>query len=269
MIHDTAAPLHDRYARLKEEATLLAGDLLDIPRRAVLLYHLYRDSGGNHDFPLMAAHGALWGYSYFEVGGALGRLIGRRYFYDPKERAYRLGLLNEYAEAFRRVNRQVCIDTWTNYHFVKEYGRAPGAEQIVPAPLLDALNRVHDARRSVQRLPPTARRLVFEQSFRCEQEVTVAPAVRAAVDAFDCRIMRALSLKPLVRFAYFPGREFLFFRDFADKAERIAKGMYAYELAERVSWEHVQQTLADYGIVPPRHLAAPDVALGELGYRPA
>src|SRR5258708_1613449 len=162
-----------RYDEMRVEATRLAGDLLDIPRRVSLLYNLYLDSGRNHAFSQIAAHGALWAFRYFEVGGSLGRLIGRRYFYNATERALRLGLLHEFAEGFRRVNRQVCIDTYANYHFAAQYGHLAAAAGIVPASLLDALNRVHFARKSRAALSAAEKRRVFEQSFLCEQEVTV------------------------------------------------------------------------------------------------
>ena len=123
--------LQDRYDAIKAEATLLAGGLLDIPRRALVLYNLYLDSGRNHHFSLIATHGALWASGYFESGGSLGRLIARRYFYNPDEKAYRLGLLRQFAEDFRQVNRQVCIDTYANYHFTRRFGREPGAEVII------------------------------------------------------------------------------------------------------------------------------------------
>ena len=44
------ARLRERYDELKAEATLLAGDLLDIPRRALILHNMYLDSGRNHTF---------------------------------------------------------------------------------------------------------------------------------------------------------------------------------------------------------------------------
>jgi hypothetical protein len=255
--------LRARYEELKAEATLLAGDLLDIPRRVVILNHVYLDSGRNHTFSLIAAHGALWAFGYFEVGGSLGRFIARRYYYDPAERAYRLGLLREFAEAFRRVNRQVCIDSYTNYQFTKQYGHRPGAEEVVPGPLLDALNRVHDARGHRRELS-AERRDVFEQSFRCEQEVTVAPGVRDAVRGFQCRIMRFLCLHPVVRFAYFPRFRALLFRDFASKDERIAKGMRAFDLAERAGWPDVSRALQEYGVMDPRQLDAPESRFLEI-----
>ncbi len=250
--------LQARYAELQAEATLLAGDLLDIPRRVVILNRLYFDSGRNHTFSLLAAHGALWAYGYFEAGGSLGRFIARRYYYDPTERAYRLGLLREFAEAFRQVNRKVCIDSYANYEFTKRYGHLPGAEAVVTAPLLDALNRVHDASGRQRALSAAERRVVFEQSFHCEQEITVAPGVRDAVQGFQCRILRFLCLHPIVRFAYFPRFQALLFRDFADKNDRIAKGMRAFDLAERVGWSHVSRALQEYGVMAPGQLDSPE-----------
>jgi hypothetical protein len=256
--------LTERYAELKEEATDLAGGLEEIPRRVVILDRLYRDSGGNHVFSLIAAHGALWASRYFEVGGALGRFIARRYFYSPKERAYRLGLLDEFARGFRKVNRQVCIDTYANYQFVKDHGQAPGVDQILPPTLLDALHRIHEARCSGRRLTPAETRRCFEQSFRCEQEVTVAPGVKEAVSGFQCRIMKALCLRPFVRFAYFPWFRFLFFRDFSDQDERIAQGMRAFDLAERAGWTRVRKAMHHYGIMPARFFDAPDHCFAEI-----
>jgi hypothetical protein len=256
--------LQAKYDAIKAGATALAGDLLDIPRRVIILSNLYLDSGGNHVFPQIAAHGALWALGYFEVGGSLGRLIARRYFYNPEERAMRLGLLQDFAEAFRRVNRLVCIDSYTNYTFTKEFGEAPGAAEVIPPPLLDALNRVHAARRAGRSLDAAEKRHVFEQSFHCEQEVTVAPGVQAAVAAFECRVMKFLCLRPLVRFAYFPRCRYLFFRNFSDKAERIEKGMRAYAHAERAGWDHVGQALRVYGRMPARFFAAPADCLADI-----
>jgi hypothetical protein len=258
------ATLQSRYDALKAEATLLAGDLLDIPRRALILHNLYLDSGRNHYFSMIAAHGALWASGYFEAGGSLGRLIARRYFYDPDERAYRLGLLREFAEEFRKVNRQVAIDTYANYHFTRRFGREPGVEGLITPPLLDALNRVHHAREAGKVLPPEEARRAFEQSFLCEQEITVAPGVQVAVQGFECKVMRFLCLRPLVRFAYFPGFRYLWFRNFADKDERIDRGLRAYDLAARAGWPRVERSLRYYGVMPTRLLDEPERSLAEV-----
>ena len=94
--------------------------------------------------------------------------------------------------------------------------------------------------------------------------MTVAPGVQAAVRGFECKILRFLCLRPLVRFAYFPRFHYLFFRNFADKDERIARGMHAFELAQRAGWPRVAQALGDYGVMPPRLLDEPERALADL-----
>lgn len=245
------------YARLKTEAEQMAGDLLDIRRRAAILHNIYLESGENHVFPQIAAHGALWAYRYFEVGGKLGQTIAYRYFYNRDERAYRLGLLNSFAEGFRRVNRLVCIDTYTNFHFTREHGEQAGAEEVVHPELLDALNRVHAAKRAERALTEDEKQGVFQASFKWEQEITVAPGVAEAVAGFDCPILRGLCLKPLVRFAYFPALKYIFFRDFSSKEERIAKGFKAYDLARRGGWSRVVNTMKSYRLLPAEFFAAP------------
>ncbi len=256
--------LQTAYAAQKQEATRLAGDLLDIPRRGILLDTMYRDSGGNHVFPQLAAHGALWAYRFFEVGGRLGRMIAYRYFYHAKERAYRLGLLDQFAEGFRQVNRQVFIDTWTNYHFAAQYGQESGADQIIQPSLLQALNQVHDARVSQASLSEAQKRAVFEQSFHWEQELTVAPGVQQAIEHFDCPIMIALCTKPIVRFAYFPRMKYMWFKNFADKQERIDKGMRAADLAFRVGWDAVRTSLKSYRLLPAEYWSSPQVVAARL-----
>jgi hypothetical protein len=260
-----AAALTEAYGRIKVEVTELAGGLEDIPRRAALLHGLYLDSGGNHAFPQIAAHGALWAFGFFEVGGSLGRFIARRYFYNARSRAYRLGILNDFAEDFRRVNRQVCIDTLTNYHFARQHGREPEAVKVVPGELLRALNLIHQARQAGQRLSEDEKREVFRTSFYWEQELTVAPGVLAAVDKFQCRVMRFLCLHPVVRFAYFPRWRYLFFRNFADTHERIAKGLRAYDHARRGGWPHVVGTMKRYGVMPAEFFRDPAAYVRGLG----
>ncbi|TWU02991.1 hypothetical protein [Stieleria varia] len=248
--HLESHDLQQRYDAFKAEGEVLAGGLLEIPRRVSILTHMYADSGRNHAFTQIAAHGALWGLAYFESGGTLGRLVAKRYFYNRREKAFRLGILREFSEAFRVVNRQVCIDSYANYYFTKHFGDSPDAETVVPAALLDALNRVHHASRNELQLTSEEKRDVFEQSFRNEQEVTVAPGVAAAIAAFDCPIMAWLCLHPIVRFSYFPALKWFYFRDFANTEERIERGLQAYALAQRSGWDRVFDSMRYYGQMP-------------------
>ena len=245
------------YSEIQAEATLLAGDLLDIPQRAAVLNEIYLDSGRNHTFPQIAVHGALWAYSFFEVGGRLGRLIARRYFYSSKERAYRLGILQTFAEDFRRINRLVCIDTYTNYHFSKRFGRESGADQLIHPDLLAELNRVHEYCAADRTMSPDEKQEVFRQSFIWEQELTVAPGVKNAIEAFDCPFMRGLCTKPIVRFSFFPRWRFLWFRNFYNKDERINKGLQTYDYARSAGWDQVAESTRKYGLLSEAALTNP------------
>lgn len=64
-----------RFCAFQAEAKVLAGGLTDLAQRAMVYHHLYRVSNGNHVFPLIAAHGALWAGGYFRYGLRLGRII--------------------------------------------------------------------------------------------------------------------------------------------------------------------------------------------------
>ncbi|HKB34897.1 MAG TPA: hypothetical protein VKD72_00490, partial [Gemmataceae bacterium] len=130
-----------------------------------------------------------------------------------------------------------------------------------------ALNCVHAARRAGRELSAAEKKQVFEQSFLCEQEVTVAPGVEAAVGGFDCPILKFLCLRPLVRFAFFPNWQYLFFRNFADKQERIEKGLLAYDYAERGGWSHVHDALRRYGRMPAPFFESPEKFMEEVRRR--
>ena len=71
--------LADEFAALTREAERLAGGLRDLAQRATVYHHLFRASGGNHIFPLIAAHGALWAGGYFRFGQRLATALAWQY----------------------------------------------------------------------------------------------------------------------------------------------------------------------------------------------
>jgi hypothetical protein len=252
------ATLEQAYTAVRQQATRLAGRPEDIVQRAAVHHGIFLDSRGNHAFPQIALHGALWANGFFETGGRVGTLIGYRYFYSEPERRLRMAMLDRLAAGFKRVNRAVFIDTYTNYHFSRRFGREPLAARFVQPELLDALNGMHAATAAGTKLGAEAKRSLYERALLWEQEVTVAPGVAEEIAAFTCPILTALCLKPIVRFAYFPWDAYLFFRDFADRHERIEKAMRSYDLAERAGWERVVATMRAYGVLPPAFFRAPD-----------
>ena len=240
------------YERIREDGVRLAGGPGDIPQRVAILHSIFVDSGGNHTFPEVALHGALWAYGFYERRGAVSRMINYRYFYDREERARRSYMLFEFSQGFKRANRSVFIDTYTNYLFSKHFGEADGADELLLPELLEALSRVHHARRTGRMLPAAERSAVFEKALLFEQERTVGPMVREEVSKFDCPVLTKLVLRPLVRFAYFPRTTMMLFRDFGDADERIEKAIRSYELAERTGWPAVAEAIRYQGVLPKR-----------------
>ncbi|MET7246436.1 hypothetical protein ABZT49_24065 [Methylobacterium sp. EM32] len=244
------------YAAARHEAEVMAGASRDLVQRAVVYHHLFRHSGGNHAFPLLAAHGALWAGGYFAWGKRIGLGLSLAALHRPAYRRARLAALAAFAEAFREISRQVCVEVYATYRFTLAHGETAGTDTYVDPLLLDALNRCHRAVRRMRALGPAERAHLFEAFFRWEQCAVVAPSVAAAVDGFTWDFVRRLALCPSIRFAYMPHRETLHFANFADTDERIEKGLRAYAVAEAVGWDAVEARLSRYGALPADFLAA-------------
>ena len=105
------AELATEHERIRAEAVRLAEGAGDIPGRVALLHSIFVDSGGNHAFPEVALHGALWAYGFYERRGAVSRAIAYRYFYDREEKARRAYMLFEFSQGFKQANRSVFVDT--------------------------------------------------------------------------------------------------------------------------------------------------------------
>lgn len=258
-------PLEDEFASIENEATRLAGGLSDLAQRATVYHHVFHHSGGNHVFPLIAAHGALWARGYFQFGMKLGWLLSLPHAVRPARRAAMLRSLTRFADAFREVNRRVCVDTFTHYHFTARFGQRAEAEAFVPADLLQALNLVHAARRAGRSLTDDQRRHVFHTFLVNEQHTVVGPSVQKAVAAFDWPLLRFIALRPLIRFAYFPLSSPILFRNFGDVVERVCNGLRAFDTGARVGWLRVEAALADYNILPKEFFAGgPGTPFAEL-----
>ncbi len=240
------ASFHD----LQQEATLLAGSLSNLEQRATTYHHLYRDSGGNHIFPLIASHGALWAKGYFQFGAKLGRILSLQYFFDSDKRQRQLESLAAFADAFREINRLVCVDTYTNYHLVKRFGETPELLEVLSPEILTALGRVHWARKNGQQLAETEKRSVFRAHFLNEQNNVVGPSVKDAMAAIDWNLIEMIAIRPMVRFSYFSVQKTFWFRNFTNREERINKGMKAFDIGSQFGWEDVEAKLAEYQTLP-------------------
>ncbi|PQO38734.1 hypothetical protein C5Y96_02305 [Blastopirellula marina] len=251
----TFAQLKRTYDAFHAEAVRLAGTTRQLSQRAATYHHVYEDSGRNHIFPLIAAHGALWARGYFAFGMNLGKLLSCQYCLASAQRRQKLDALEAFAEAFREVNRRVCVQIYTTYHFTKLYGDHPDTEKLVDPHLLAALKCVHTANRNGEQLTDQAKRDIFETHFLNEQETVVGPRIETAVDQFDWPLMKSLALMPAVRFAYFPIGYWLQFWKFDRKEERIHHGLKAFDIAAQMGWKHTEATLDRYAILPEEFFA--------------
>lgn len=240
------------YHELRRVGYSLAGGLNDLSQRASVYYHLYEDSEGRNIFPLMAAHGALWAKGYFQKGMLAGKVLSLQYIYSPKQLMEKYKSLIDFANAFRDINRRVCAEAYCVYHFTKKYGQTKFAEQVIPKNLLFALNLCHYSQRTGEPMNSVERRTLFEEFFLWEQESIVAPSVEKAVEHFNWPSVKWLAMKPKIEFAYFGKGIVLQFNDFSLKAERIEKGLEAYELAEQVGYEAVEHAISHYKIMPKK-----------------
>ena len=259
--------LRHHYQRLHHEATRLAGGLNDLAQRAAVYHHLYEHSGGNHAFPLIAAHGALWARGYFRLGMRLGWIWSLTDLASPERRRLRLEKLAGFADAFREINRRVCIETYTSYQFTAQFGTHAQAGELIDPTLNEALGRLHFARQRGQELPDADKRIVFEAFFRHEQAHVVGPRIAEAIAEFDWPGLRAIALRPMIRFAYFPWRRLLLFRDFSRIDERINNGLQAFAIAAEVGWARVENGLRRYDILSPAFFQNPIAHFARLRAR--
>jgi hypothetical protein len=261
--------LQSVYQALQAEATALAGGLADLAQRATVYHHVFRASQGNHAFPLIAAHGALWAGGYFQFGMRLGRWLAWQYAYSGTRRRRQLERLADFRDALREINRRVCVDTYVSFYLTCGYGRHPQIDRFVPANLLDALHRVHRACRHGRALNEAERRRVFEAHFLHEQETVVGQSLERATAEFAWPLVKFLALRPRVRFAYLPDSRPIVFTNFADKQQRIANGLRAFDAASHAGWPRVERALADYGLLPQAYLRAADARFAALRRRVA
>lgn len=256
--------LEQSRQQLQQEARQLAGELGDLCQRATVYHQLYHASGGNHIFPLIAAHGALWAGGYFRFGRAMAQLLSLQYALRPRFRREQLARLTEFENALKDINRRVCVDTWVNFHLTREYGTGSDVRQFMDDSLADALALVHAANDSGTPLSDARKREVFRAHFLHEQQHVVSDAVAEALANLQWPLVRTFALRPPVRFSYLPAGERLWFRNFADRQERIANGLKAFDLAAAAGWKQVEAALADYRVLPEAVLTSPAAHFASL-----
>ncbi len=247
-----AQDLQADFARIRVQATALAGGTDDLERRANLYRQIYRHSAGLHGFPLLAAHGSLWARGYFRMARQAASVLSLAHAFAQHERQRLMAEVDTLIEALRDINRRVFLEIYATYQFTSVWGETAGAETIIDPVLLDGMNRCHAARRQARSISSQERRALFEAFIRWEQTHVVAAPVEAAVAAFQWPMVKALAMRPRVSFTYIPIWQQLQFVNFASKDERISRGLDAFDIAERVGWDQAELALDCYRREPDR-----------------
>ncbi len=260
----TQSQLRQAFDALHREGTILAGGLGELSQRATVYRQIFRDSGRNHIFPLIAAHGALWARGYFQFGFKIAAALVWQYFASPAKRRQQFAALATFADAFRDINRRVCIDTYTNFHFTARHGAEDGAVAFVSGDLLAALRELHATRHSGGALDPHQQQTLFSAHFLNEQQHVVGPCIAAAVAAFDWPLLKWIALRPIIHFAFFPYHTQLWFQDFSDREQRIVNGLKAFQIGQQVGWDEVEDALRNYRLLPTRFFTQPEMNFAEM-----
>jgi len=245
--------LAEDHARISQHGLSLAGGVDDLAQRALVYLYLFRRSSGNHTFPLLAAHGALWASGHFKRGMWVSKFCARAQLLTKAQRTRRLAEVAAFATAMKDINRRVCVETYTAFEMTGLHGDKSALADFVPERLISALNTCHAASRTASGLSKVEKRKLFEAFFRWEQELIVGPAVEAAVLNMNWPLVRPLVLRPPIGFSYFGPLTWLWFKSFDSKTERVQRGLEAYSIAERRGWDHVESCLRHYPGMPVQY----------------
>lgn len=242
-----------QYQQLCHEAENLVGAADDLKRRAIVYHHLYKDSYGNHVFPLLAAHGVLWGDKYMRYGEWLGNISAYKYVFCKGGREKKVQALQSFLHAFREINRQVCVGAYATYYLTKQYPNEPDVQQFISSEMAQYLNRCHEAAQEKNSFEIEEKKALYSSFFHWEQKAIVGSDVLSAEREFEWACMKFFSLRPIVNFSYFPFYRKLAFCNFINAEERVQNGMKAFDIANKVGWGRVEEGLRAYRLLDKKY----------------
>lgn len=255
--------IEETYLRYREIGKQLAGETDSVPLRVAAHYLVYRKSNRNFTFPLLALHGAAWAREHFlRLQPLVAPYVFVRHPFDSKRRGELRANIQKTMMGLKLANQRVLLDTYANYRFTRDFGRL--GERLIEGPVVGLLERIHRAEATGVPLTNPEKGQIYSAAFAWEQTNSVWPVVKKTLDELKDPLVRAIAFKPIVRFAYFPASQFLYFSDFGKTEERIEEGWKAYRLAERSGWTWVARAILLYRILPKTVLEDPEASVRRL-----
>jgi hypothetical protein len=223
----TTADADLRYLAIRAEAEMAAGPLASLRWRARGYLRLYHASNGVCRFALVAAHGALWASWYLVCAKLAAAVLA---IVDPTVRlspARRYRAFAAYVDVLKDINASVMIETYVLVHTIKEFGPDFAAARGIPADLAQD----YAAAMCGPATDEATLRDLYHRHFLWEQQRVVSNKLHDAFAVFEWPLMKGLCERPWVWFSYFRAGQSLNFRSFTDEAERVEKGLIAYDRA--------------------------------------
>ncbi len=212
---------------IRAQATVASGSTAGLRRRARGYLDLYHQSNGACMFALVGAHGALWA-SWYLVCAKLAAMVFA--LGDPTCRlspVVRYRQFAAYVTALKEINQLVMVETHVLIHTIQTLGPEAAIAEGVPE---DLVRDYADA--MVSKAPdPDVLRDLYHRHFLWEQERVVSTKLDEAFEKFTWPFMSGLCQRPWVWFSYFRVGKSMNFRSFTDQAERVEKGLIAYDRA--------------------------------------
>ena len=229
------AALERRYLRIREDAERASAPLRCLRLRARGYLDVYAASNGACRFALIAAQGALWASWYLLCAKLAGMVLA------VLDVACRLPLrdryrqFSAYIDALKAINKDVMIETYVLIYSIRELGPQFVISKSVPDHI------AHDYAKAMKAEAPDEALLreLYHRHFLWEQERVVSDRLEEAFSAFQWPLMKGLCQRPWVWFSYFRAGKSMNFKTFTDPAERVEKGLIAYDRAVAYGLEKI------------------------------
>ena len=228
------------YKAIRDQAEIVAGPVSSLRTRAKGYLDIYHASNGVCRFALVATHGALWASWYLvcaKLAAVLFSVGDLTYRASPKEKYRQFAA---YVVLLKDINKLVMLETYVLVHTIQQLGPEFAISKDIPA----ALAYDYDHLMRSDRRDNTELRDLYERHFHWEQERVVSTKLDEGFAVFVWPFMSNLCQRPWVWFSYFRAGDSLNFKNFTDQAERVEKGLLAYDRSVEVGVDKLARVSA-------------------------